>query len=294
MNCLKRYLLEYDEPTEDQKKAGNYKKEHRKWQGFDVSIENPAGSYRSGKDKDGKEWKQKMYYDYGYLRGTEGKDGDHVDVFFGPNEDSNTVYIVNQIDQKTGKFDEHKCMLQFDSLENAKKAYLKNYEDGWKCGQITIMSIDDFKKWIKDNDGKVTDVAKLEECKMNILKKYLLEDKYEDGINYWSNQPDSPQKRADLDRLKKQKSQQKRIPHRGEEEAKFEDLPPKKNDKNDNTKNNVHKGIAVGFGVLGGGLAAKHLYNRYNKNKKSISGRIKKLFGRKRTLRSRVKKLFKK
>ncbi len=156
------YLENLSEPTEKQKIAGNYKKKHVKWNGLDISIENQANTYRSGTSKDGKEWKTKMYYDYGYVKGTKGKDKDHLDVFLGPNLDSNTVYIVNQINQTDSKFDEHKCMLGFDSLKDAREGYLKNYEVGWKCGDVVVMSVDDFKNWLKDNNKELNNPAKLE------------------------------------------------------------------------------------------------------------------------------------
>lgn len=41
------------EPTQAQKKAGNYAKGHANINGLDISVENPAGSVRRGVDKDG-------------------------------------------------------------------------------------------------------------------------------------------------------------------------------------------------------------------------------------------------
>lgn len=174
MNPLRLYLLEQSsEPTDKQKEAGNYRKKHVTWNGFDISIENEAGSYREGTDKGGKHWKTKIYYDYGYIKGTKGADSpDQVDVFIGPDKDSNVVYVVNQIDQSSGNFDEHKTMACFSSLKDAKEAYLKNYESGWKCGPITVMSVDDFKNWLKDNHNKVTKPAELKEHILNKLKVF--------------------------------------------------------------------------------------------------------------------------
>ena len=45
--------------------------------GFNITVENPKGSYRRGKDNNGKEWKVKMQNHYGYFTKTKGKDGDH-------------------------------------------------------------------------------------------------------------------------------------------------------------------------------------------------------------------------
>lgn len=141
-------------PTEAQKEAGNYKKGHIKINGFDVTIEQPSGSVRSGKDASGKEWSQVMNNTYGYIRGTEGVDGDHIDVFLGPDMNSDMVYVVDQVNTD-GSFDEHKVMMGFSSLEDARSAYLSNYEEGWQgLGNITGVALDEFKKWIDSSTRK--------------------------------------------------------------------------------------------------------------------------------------------
>lgn len=141
-------------PSEAQKEAGNYKKGHIKINGFDVTIEQPAGSVRSGKDVNGKEWSVTMSNTYGYIRGTEGVDGDHIDVFLGPDMNSDMVYVVDQVNTD-GSFDEHKVMMGFSSLEDARSAYLSNYEEGWQgLGNITGVALDDFKKWIDSSIRK--------------------------------------------------------------------------------------------------------------------------------------------
>lgn len=141
-------------PSEAQKEAGNYKKGHVKINGFDVSIEQPAGSVRSGKDASGKEWSQVMNNTYGYIRGTKGVDGDHIDVFLGPDMNSDMVYVVDQVNTD-GSFDEHKVMMGFSSLEDARSAYLSNYEEGWQgLGNITGVALDGFKKWIDSSTRK--------------------------------------------------------------------------------------------------------------------------------------------
>lgn len=141
-------------PSEAQKEAGNYKKGHIKINGFDVTIEQPAGSVRSGKDANGKEWSVTMNNTYGYIRGTEGVDGDHIDVFLGPDMSSDMVYVVDQVNTD-GSFDEHKIMMGFPSLEDARSAYLSNYEEGWQgLGNITGVTLDEFKKWIDSSTRK--------------------------------------------------------------------------------------------------------------------------------------------
>lgn len=170
-------------PSEAQKEAGNYKKGHIKINGFDVSIEQPVGSVRSGKDASGKEWSQVMNNTYGYIRGTESVDGDHIDVFLGPDMNSDMVYVVDQVNTD-GSFDEHKVMMGFSSLEDARSAYLSNYEDGWQgLGNITGVALDEFKKWIDSSKRKTKPfseykgIKREEEILPRKVKKLSLVDK---------------------------------------------------------------------------------------------------------------------
>ena len=99
------------------------------FQNLPISIENRKGSVRKGVDDDGSEWKTKMKVPYGYIRGTEGPDGDGVDVFVGPNEDAACAYIIHCNDPESGEFDEDKVMLGFDSSKKAKEVFLQHYDD---------------------------------------------------------------------------------------------------------------------------------------------------------------------
>lgn len=146
-------------PTEAQKEAGNYKKGHVKIDGHDITIEQPAGSIRSGKDADGKEWSVTMNNTYGYIRGTEGVDGDHIDIFLSDSPASGNVYVVDQVNGD-GAFDEHKVMYGFNSEEEAKAAYLANYSPGWSgIGDIAGVSKEEFKKWIGSSKRKTKPFA---------------------------------------------------------------------------------------------------------------------------------------
>lgn len=98
------------------------------FRGLNISIENKKGTIRRGTDSDGHKWAIKMHYDYGYIRGTEGVDGDHVDCYIGDDMDAKNVYIIHQKIPGTDKYDEDKCMLGFDTLADAKAAYLKQYD----------------------------------------------------------------------------------------------------------------------------------------------------------------------
>lgn len=141
-------------PTEGQKEAGNYKKGHVRIDGYDITIEQPKGSVRRGTDADGKQWEQTMNNTYGYIRGTEGVDGDHIDIFLSDNPTEGNVYVVDQVNPD-GSFDEHKVMYGFQSADDARAAYLSNYEEGWKgLGTITEVSKDEFKKWVNSSHRK--------------------------------------------------------------------------------------------------------------------------------------------
>lgn len=152
-------------PTEAQKEAGNYAKGHIKVDGYDIVLENPKGSTRSGKDANGKAWSITMNYDYGYLSRTEGVDGDHIDVYLSENPASDNVYVVDQINQKDGSFDEHKVMYGFPSMEAARDAYASQYEDGWKIGPITEVSREEFKKWVDSSKRKTKPFAEYKNVK---------------------------------------------------------------------------------------------------------------------------------
>ena len=147
------------EPTEAQKDAGNYKKGHVKIDGFDVTIENPKGSVRSGKDADGTPWSVTMNNTYGYIRGTEGVDGDHIDVYLSDNPTEGNVFVIDQVNSD-GSFDEHKVMYGFNSAEEARDAYLANYSPGWQgLGTITEVTKDEFKKWVGSSHRKTKPFA---------------------------------------------------------------------------------------------------------------------------------------
>lgn len=143
------------EPTEAQKEAGNYRMGHVKIDGMDVTIENPKGSIRRGTDADGKEWQSEMHHDYGYIRGTKAVDNDHIDIFLSDNPETGNVFVVDQVNPKTGEFDESKVMYGFASEQEARDAYLSNYEKGWKSlGKITEVTREEFKKWIESSTRK--------------------------------------------------------------------------------------------------------------------------------------------
>ena len=142
-------------PTEAQKEAGNYKKGHIKLDGYDITIENPKGSVRSGKDANGQEWSITMNNDYGYIRGTKAVDGDHIDIFLSDNPSEGNVFVVDQLNEK-GEFDESKVMYGFPSMDEARSSYLANYSPDWenRISTITEVTKDEFYKWIDSSVKK--------------------------------------------------------------------------------------------------------------------------------------------
>lgn len=146
-------LNDLPEPSAPQKEAGNYQKGHITFQGLDIAIENPAGSTRTGTATDGRAWESKMYHHYGDVKGSQGADGDAVDVFIGPNDAAPKVFVIDQVNPD-GSFDEHKVMLGFDHKIKAVAGYKKNYEKGWKVGPMTTLTVDEFKHWLAGDTTK--------------------------------------------------------------------------------------------------------------------------------------------
>ena len=126
---------------------------------FDITIEQPEGSIRRGTDANGKQWEIKMHNTYGYFRGTEGVDGDHIDVFLSNDIDGwngRKVFVVDQYNPD-GTFDEHKVMLGFNDMDEAKSDYLANYEKGWENGRritVSTTNLENFEKWIDSSHRK--------------------------------------------------------------------------------------------------------------------------------------------
>ena len=157
---LKSAIAETEtEPTEAQKKAGNYKKGHLTFGGYDFTVETPKGVTRSGKDEQGKPWSVTMHDTYGYILGKIGVDGDHIDMFINDAADLDTfdgnVCVVDQVNPETGEFDEHKVMYGYPDEAAAITAYSKNYSPGWKgLGKVTSVPKATFDKWLESSDRK--------------------------------------------------------------------------------------------------------------------------------------------
>ena len=168
-------------PTDKQKEAGNYKKGHVQIGTFNITIEQPKGSVRSGVDANGRKWETTMHNTYGYIRGTEGVDGDHIDVFLSDDIDGwngSKVFVVDQYNED-GTFDEHKVMLGFNTIEDAESAYLANYEKGWeKKHKIEVSPIhtEEFEKWIDSSHRKTKAFAEYKSVKTTEGQSASVED----------------------------------------------------------------------------------------------------------------------
>lgn len=94
---------------------------------------------------------------YGEVPRTKGTDGDPVDVYIGPNTKSTKVFVLRQMKfPKYESFDEEKCMLGFDSEEEAKSCYLKHHQNKKIFGGIKELTMDQFKERLatKGREGK--------------------------------------------------------------------------------------------------------------------------------------------
>lgn len=172
------------EPTEAQKKAGNYKKGHLSFGGYDYTVETPKGVTRSGKDEQGKPWSVTMHDTYGYILGKIGVDGDHIDMFINDAADLDTfdgnVYVVDQVNPETGEFDEHKVMYGYPSEKAATEAYFANYSKGWKgLGKVTSVPKATFDKWLESSDRKTkpfADYAMVQKEQRAAYKEEMMQD----------------------------------------------------------------------------------------------------------------------
>lgn len=207
---LKSAIAETEtEPTEAQKKAGNYKKGHLSFGGYDYTVETPKGVTRSGKDEQGKPWSVTMHDTYGYILGKIGVDGDHIDMFINDSADLDTfdgnVYVVDQVNPETGEFDEHKVMYGYPSEEAATEAYLANYSKGWKgLGNVTSVPKATFDKWLESSDRKTKPFAdyamvQKEQAKTNSDFIAQMEYDYENDIH--PSEEDKPKMQKFVERL---------------------------------------------------------------------------------------------
>ena len=230
-------------PTEAQKEAGNYRKGHITIDGYNITIENPKGSERSGTDKDGNKWSVTMNNDYGYIRGTEGVDGDHIDVFLSDNPESGDVFVIDQVNPD-GTFDEHKVMYGFKSALAAKRAYMANYSKDWTgLGNITRVYKEEFKKWVNSSRRKTKPFAEYKDVKGEAQKE-------EDGIRPDEGVLDYAKRVAEREQKKEYGSQNKVV-----STERYEELRKRLRSK----LNNLNAGYDPELLQIGAEMAAYHV-----------------------------------
>jgi len=100
------------------------------------------------------DYDQKMKADYGYVKGVIDADGEELDVYLGPNRESERVFVLEKMRRTDNSFDENKVMLGYDSLAEAKKSYLQ-HQGKDEMGKVTEMTLPAFRaKFLRKNKFK--------------------------------------------------------------------------------------------------------------------------------------------
>lgn len=149
------------QPTDAQAEAGNYRKGHFRLHGMDLAMESPRGTMRTGTDPDGNRWETELPADYGYVKGTKGADGDPIDVYLGPDLESDRVFIIDQYDLD-GRPDEHKLVMGVRTREEAEQIYDGGFSDGTgpqRRGNVVETDPAGFRAML-DGEGQLPAVAK--------------------------------------------------------------------------------------------------------------------------------------
>ena len=116
------------------------------FRGLPITIEHRKGDTKSGTDVFGNNWKKTMLHDYGYFDGIMGADGQELDFYMNPDSISDKIFRITQLNVLTKEFDEYKIMLNFESIDDARVGYLKNYPKDWKgFGGIEGITLEDIK-----------------------------------------------------------------------------------------------------------------------------------------------------
>lgn len=127
-----------------------------KWGSLDISLEHLPGSTRQGVDPNGHPWSTTFSVPYGYIRGTEGVDGDHIDCFLGPlsPEEAPTVYVVMTRNPQTGAYDEDKLFLGFPDEQTVLDTFRQHYDNPLFLGGLLALSASKLQEWVASGELK--------------------------------------------------------------------------------------------------------------------------------------------
>lgn len=128
------------------------------FQGLPISLEHRKGGVRQGVDSDGNEWRTKMLFPYGYIRGTKGTDGDAVDCFVGDDPQAPSAFIVHTYRPGTVEYDEDKVMLGFTSAVEARR-WLEAHYDRYVVQSVDEVPVEELKSMLSSLRGRRLEVT---------------------------------------------------------------------------------------------------------------------------------------
>ena len=178
------------------------------FQGLELGIENPKGSVRKGVDRDGHEWRTKMKLPYGFIKGVEGKDGDSVDVFVGPDKEAPKAFVMHQKTPDGKKHDEDKVFLGLRSKREAKEAFQMHNDNPKMLGDVSEVSMERLQQLCEEK-GKLTKISQVswfslleEVMKLSSVMEQMeqgrkVEQEHEGTIHYLKREPNMPVRKAE-------------------------------------------------------------------------------------------------
>lgn len=118
-----------------------------------VCIEILKDQKKVSKKLDGSIWIRQMYCEYGYFDGIISDDGEELDCYVGEDyqNPANKVYLIEQRTPYADglKFDETKVILGMPDIDRAMIIYWRHCQAPECLGNITSLTIDEFKDYIK-------------------------------------------------------------------------------------------------------------------------------------------------
>jgi len=146
--------------------GGSKLRGHAVVSGIPIAIEKRIGDIRSGVGADGVKWKTRLSMPYGYIKGSEGADGEDIDCYVGPHKDAPNAYVVHQRKSDGTGYDEDKVLLGLRSKEEATKGYLAHYNSDKFLGPVKEVPVERLKEML--STGK-----KLEKISTSLCARVL-------------------------------------------------------------------------------------------------------------------------